>query len=234
MKNNRKSVSLLFMRELFPANFIQHRRNIILAIAFLSLSTSLFSQNLDLAHFEQAGPAIGAGGLSCKYKQVSGPHGFGGDFLMWGGRFFSGASGDPKLGASACTGVLNGNFQRIEMKMGGLTIENGFRPDPYFKWRVGFGAGSYNLTDSLNQRTITQGQFAYVEPMLVGVRPLWRSIMIEVGAGYTFVGATGGIKLEGPCLEVNLLFGRFPPPYQKPPPVFVPLPLIGGTPKDSY
>ncbi|MBF0408656.1 MAG: hypothetical protein HQM10_15010 [Candidatus Riflebacteria bacterium] len=207
----------------------------LIIIAAIFISKDIQAQELDLAHFDRAGPHVGAGGIYSKYKQVSGPNGFGGDFLMWGARAFSGSISDPKLGLTACTGVLNGNYQRLTMKMGGMTVENGFNPDPYFKWRVGFGGGSYEFYSTLNKRTISNGSFAYVEPMLVGVRPISRHIAIEVGIGYTFAGAFGGIKIEGPCIDVNLLFGRFQPAYSKPAPQFRPIKeLFGGKPTDSF
>ena len=153
-------------------------------------------------------PQIGAGGMSFKYKRVSGPYDFGGDMLMWGGHAFGGGVGEVKLGISGAAGILNGKYARLDLKMGGLTLENGFRPDPLFKWRVGFGMGSYDLVSTVTKFHTNRGNFAYLEPMLVGVRPLTRHISIEVGVGYTFANSTG-VKLDGFCLTTDLLLGRF-------------------------
>lgn len=156
----------------------------------------------------QMHPQIGAGGISFKYKRASGPYNFGGDLLMWGGHAFGGGKGEVKLGISGAAGILNGNHARLDLKMGGLTLENGFRPDPLFKWRVGFGMGSYDLVSTVTNFHTNKGNFVYVEPMLVGVRPVTRHITIEVGVGYTFANSTG-VKLDGICLTTDLLLGRF-------------------------
>ncbi|MFZ2961102.1 MAG: hypothetical protein WA705_29845 [Candidatus Ozemobacteraceae bacterium] len=153
-------------------------------------------------------PQIGAGGISCTYKRVSGPYGFGGDMLLWGGRGFGGGEGQVKMGFTAATGVLNGNHMRCNLNMGGFTLENGWRPDPLFKWRAVFGGGSYDLTSSLTMRSINRGSFAYFTPMLVGRRPLSRHISIEVAGGYTFTN-TNGVSIGGWCLETDILLGRF-------------------------
>jgi len=152
---------------------------------------------------------IGALGVSCKYKRASGPDRFGGDMLVWGTRAFGGKKGDLKLGASGGIGMLNGTYRRLHVRMAGLTVEHGFRPDPLFKWRVGFGGGNYDLKSTISDRSISKGSFTYLEPSIIGIRPFSRHIALEVGAGYTFCGAKGGVKLEGLFLEATLLMGRF-------------------------
>lgn len=151
---------------------------------------------------------VGAGGLTFRYKRVSGPMGFGGDMLMWGVRGFGGRLNDPKIGLMAGLGTLNGNVLKLNLRQLGVTLENGFRPDPRFKWRVTFGGGSYDLKSRISQYSVNKGSFTFLEPMLVGVHPLTRHIILEVAAGYTFAGSTG-VRFEGLFLEANLLLGLF-------------------------
>ena len=151
---------------------------------------------------------VGAGGINFKYKRVSGPYDFEGDMIVWGVRGFGGHLREAKLGVMGSTGSLNGNVLRLNLNMGGLSIENGFRPDPRFKWRVNFGGGNFELTSKVTHRTINSGSFTYLEPMLVGVFPLSRHLVLEFGTGYTFCGAQG-VRLEGILLQVDLLVGRF-------------------------
>ena len=108
----------------------------------------------------------------------------------------------------ASTGALNGNALRLNVNMGGLSIENGFKPDPRFKWRVNFGGGNYELNSKVTHRTINSGSFTFLEPMLVGVFPMTRHTVLEFSTGYTFCGAQG-VRLEGWLLQVDLLLGRF-------------------------
>jgi len=152
---------------------------------------------------------IGAGGLTFKYKRVSGPLGFGGDMLMWGLRGYGGNRlKEAKLGVMASSGILNGNSLKLSIHMGGLTVENGFHPDPRFNWRVSFGGGQYDFRSMQTLRTINKGFFTFIEPMLVGIHPVTRHIILEFGIGYTFCGAMG-VRIEGICLQTELLIGKF-------------------------
>lgn len=153
-------------------------------------------------------PAVGYGGVTCRYKRVSGPMGFGGDIWLWGLRAAGGRFEDPKFGIVASTGTLTGNALRLELKQAGLSIENGFRSDPRVRWRVQFGGGSYSLDSRITGNTINSGDFTFLEPMLVGLFPLTRHIVLEFSAGYTFAGSTG-VRLEGLFLQTEFLLGRF-------------------------
>ncbi len=156
----------------------------------------------------QSPKPVGAGGLTTRYKRVSGPMGFGGDMLMWGLRGFGGRLNDPKIGLMAAQGTLNGRSLKLNLQQFGLTLENGFRPDPRFKWRANFGGGTYDLASRISGFSVNKGSFTFLEPMLVGVLPMTRHIVLEGAAGYTFAGSTG-VRFEGLFLEVNLLLGQF-------------------------
>lgn len=152
-------------------------------------------------------PSIGAGGLTWKYKRASGPMKFGGDLQMVGLRLFGGRKDDPKVGLAASTGTLSGTALQLDVRMGGLTLEDTFLSDRRLKWRATIGGGRYELRTRRGTYTVNSGGFAYFEPMFIGVIPMNKHISIELGGGYTFAGTTG-VKLEGPFFEVNLLLGR--------------------------
>lgn len=151
---------------------------------------------------------IGGGGLTWRYKRAAGPFGFGGDMLVWGLRGFGGNLVSPKLGLMGGMGTLNGHALKLNLRQFGFTVEHGFHPDPRFKWRVNFGGGTYDLESRVSGISMKKGSFTFLEPMLVGVHPLSRHIVAEVGVGYTFAGATG-VRIEGIFLEANLLLGLF-------------------------
>ncbi len=151
---------------------------------------------------------VGAGGLTTRDKRVSGPMGFGGDMMMWGVRGFGGRLNDPKIGLMAAQGTLNGRSLKLHVQQFGLTLENGFRPDPRVKWRANFGGGTYDLSSRISGFSVNKGSFTFLEPVLVGVLPMTRHIVLEGSAGYTFAGSTG-VRFEGIFLEVNLLLGQF-------------------------
>ncbi len=151
---------------------------------------------------------VGAGGVTFKYKRASGPDGFGGDMLVWGGRGFGGRVDDPKIGLMAQAGTLNGNSMALNLRMGGFTIEDHFMKDTRLKWRVNIGGGTYELKTRRSSRHINDGSFAFAEPMIVGMLPMTRHIVLEIGAGYTFCGVEG-VRLEGLFLQTDLLLGRF-------------------------
>jgi hypothetical protein len=105
-------------------------------------------------------------------------------------------------------GTLNGTSLEFDMQMGGLTLEDSFREDARVKWRASFGVGEYNLKTSASGRDLNSGSFAFIEPVIVGVLPMSRHIVLEFSTGYTFAKTTG-VKIEGLMLEAELLFGRF-------------------------
>lgn len=151
---------------------------------------------------------VGAFGTTFKYKHPSGPDGFGGDMMVWGARGFGGRLDDPKLGLMAQTGTLTGKTLTLDLNMGGFTVEDHFRKDSRLKWRVSLGGGTYELKSRVSSRVVNDGGFAFVEPMCVGMIPMTRHIVLEIGTGYTFCGVEG-VRLEGLFLQVDLLLGRF-------------------------
>lgn len=126
---------------------------------------------------------------------------------MIGLRLFGGRKDDPKIGLAASTGTLNGSSLQLDVRMGGLTLEDTFRSDRHLKWRATIGGGRYDLHTRRTGYIINSGGFAYFEPMFIGVIPMNKHISLELGGGYTFAGTTG-VKLEGPFFEFNLLLGR--------------------------
>jgi hypothetical protein len=147
-------------------------------------------------------------GPTITYKRVSGPYDFGGDANLWGVRAFAGRLRDPAIGLMYRAGTLNGTSLEFDMQMGGLTLEDSFREDARVKWRASFGVGEYNLKTSASGRDLNSGSFAFIEPVIVGVLPMSRHIVLEFSTGYTFAKTTG-VKIEGLMLEAELLFGRF-------------------------
>ena len=152
-------------------------------------------------------PSIAAGGMTWKYKRASGPMKFGGDMQVVGLRLFGGRKDDPKVGLTASSGTLNGSSLTLDVRMGGLTLEDTLLSDRNLKWRATIGGGRYDLHSKRGNYSVNSGGFAYFEPMFLGVVPMNKHISIELGGGYTFAGTTG-VKLEGPFFEVNLLLGR--------------------------
>ena len=194
-------------------NFFRAIRRLMLGtgILFLVGSATVFgaSNALPMPNAPVDRPeSVGAGGPTFKYKRVSGPMKFGGDILVWGFRAFGGRKDDPKLGISGSTGTLNGKSLQMDLRMAGFTLENSWRSDSRLKWRMTLGGGTYDLHNFTGSYTVNKGTFAYFEPMFVGVVPMNRHLAWEIAGGYTFAGTTG-VKIEGPCLEVNLLFGRY-------------------------
>lgn len=151
---------------------------------------------------------VGAFGMTFKYKRASGPERFGGDMAIWGARGFGGRLDDPKLGLMAQAGTLTGKTLTLNLRMGGFTVEDHFMKDTRLKWRVGLGGGTFELKSRVSSRIVNDGSFAFVEPMFVGVIPMTRHIVLEIGAGYTFCGVEG-VRLEGLFLQADLLLGRF-------------------------
>ncbi|MBP7633880.1 hypothetical protein KBA41_06895 [Candidatus Ozemobacteraceae bacterium] len=151
---------------------------------------------------------VGAFGPTFKFKRTSGPEGFGGEMVVWGARGFGGRLDDPKLGLMAQAGTLTGGSLTLNLRMGGFTVEDHFLKDTRLKWRVGLGGGTFELKSRVSSRIVNEGSFAFAEPMLVGVIPMTRHIVLEIGAGYTFCGVEG-VRLEGLFIQTDLLLGRF-------------------------
>jgi len=143
-----------------------------------------------------------------KYKRVAAPQNFGGDMTVWGIRAFAGRLYDPEIGFVFYSGTLNGESQKFNLDMAGLTLEDSFREDSRVKWRVSFGVGDYRLRSRASGYEFNKGSFSFFEPMIIGVLPMSRHIVLEFGAGYTFAGATG-VRVEGLALNAELLMGKF-------------------------
>ncbi|MEW6709518.1 MAG: hypothetical protein AB1403_06800 [Candidatus Riflebacteria bacterium] len=146
-------------------------------------------------------------GPSVKYKRVSAPNDFGGDMAIWGARMFAGKMRDPALGLVYQAGTLNGNSMKFNLEMGGFTLEDSFREDSRVKWRASFGVGNYKLRTLASGLVLNKGSFTFFEPMVVGVLPLSRHIVLEFSTGYTFA-AGNGVRIEGLALQWELLFGK--------------------------
>jgi hypothetical protein len=147
-------------------------------------------------------------GPMMKYKRVRAPQDFGGDMTLWGIRGFGGKLQDPEIGFVYNSGTLSGTALRFNLDMAGLTLEDSFREDSRVKWRVSAGVGKYKLSSKASGMVFNQGSFAFAEPMILGVLPMSRHIVLEFGAGYTFAGATG-VRIEGLTLNAEILMGKF-------------------------
>lgn len=147
-------------------------------------------------------------GPTIKYKRVSAPHDFGGDMAVWGARIFAGKLRDPALGLVYQAGTLNGNSMKFNLEMGGFTLEDSFREDSRVKWRASFGVGNYKLRTIASGLVLNKGSFTFFEPMVFGILPLSRHILLEFGLGYTFAAGTG-VRIEGLALQSELLLGKF-------------------------
>lgn len=143
-----------------------------------------------------------------RYKRVAAPDNFGGDMMVWGVRACAGKLYDPEIGLVFYSGTLNGTSQKFNLDMAGLTLEDSFREDARVKWRVSFGVGEYRLRSIASGYEFNKGSFTFFEPMVVGVLPMSRHIVLEFAAGYTFAGATG-VRVEGLALNAELLLGKF-------------------------
>lgn len=144
-----------------------------------------------------------------KYRRVKAPQNFGGDMNLWGIRAFGGKLRDPELGFILLSGTLNGEALKFNLDMAGLTLEDSFREDSRVKWRVSFGFGKYKHKTIASGLVLSDGSFTFFEPMILGVLPMSRHIILEFGAGYTFAGAHSGIRIEGLTLHTELLLGKF-------------------------
>lgn len=168
----------------------------------LSGPTLLMDSKADTSEF------VGGIGPLVKYKRVSAPSDFGGDMTVWGVRAFGGKLNDPEIGFIYSSGSLSGTSLKFKLDMAGLTLEDSFREDSRVKWRASFGVGQYSLQSRASGLVMNKGSFAFLEPMLVGVLPMSRHIVLEFAVGYTFAGATG-VRVEGLAINAELLMGKF-------------------------
>ncbi len=143
-----------------------------------------------------------------KHKTIKAQDNFGGDMTMWGLRLFGGRLRDPELGLIYSSGSLSGRALKFNLDMAGLSLEDSFREDSRVKWRASFGGGHYSLRTSNGGLVMTEGSFSLFEPMILGVLPMSRHIILELGAGYTFASATG-VRIEGLTSNCELLMGKF-------------------------
>jgi len=184
----------------------------ILLLVFLTASSSLCAATgptLMMDRDPQGGSFTGGVGPVYKYKTVKAPQGFGGDINLWGIRAFGGKLQDPEIGFILLSGTLNGEALRFNMEMAGLVLEDSFRQDSRVKWRVSFGFGKYRHKTIASGLVFSEGSFTFFEPMILGVLPMSRHIILEFGAGYTFAAAHSGITIEGLTLHTELLLGKF-------------------------
>ncbi len=133
---------------------------------------------------------------------------FEGDMAMYGIRIVGGPMNDPLFGLNFCAGEQSNDTIKYNLNMTGLSMEDSFKKDPRFKWRVTGGVGNYKLKSKYSGRVYKKGSFGYLEPMLIGILPLNRNIIMEFGVGYTFADATG-VRVEGIAVQGELLFGKF-------------------------
>jgi hypothetical protein len=147
-------------------------------------------------------------GPTFKIKRVSGPIGFGGDMLVWGMRAMGGKANASKLGLTAGKGTLHGNSLKMNLAMGGISLEDSFPRDSHLFWRVTVGGGSYDVRSRYSDYIFNRGSFVYCEPMVMGRIKITRHLALELGGGYTITN-TIGARIEGPCVQGELLIGRF-------------------------
>jgi hypothetical protein len=183
----------------------------LLTILFVALSicaeaatgpTLLMDRQPDSVEF------TGGIGPTVKYKRISAPYDFGGDMTVWGLRCFGGKLRDPAIGLMYQAGTLSGRSMKFNLEMGGLSLEDSFREDSRVKWRASFGVGKYRLRTIASGLELNKGSFTFFEPMIFGVLPLTRHIVLELGAGYTFAAGTG-VRIEGLAIQSELLLGKF-------------------------
>ena len=133
---------------------------------------------------------------------------FRGDMAMWGVRVVGGPMNDPKFGLNYCAGEQKSEMLKYNLDMTGISMEDSFRSDPRFRWRVTCGIGNFELKSKASGRIYKKGNFSYFEPMFIGILPMNRNIILEFGVGYTFADASG-VKVEGIAAQGELLFGKF-------------------------
>lgn len=147
-------------------------------------------------------------GPMIKYKRVKGLEDFEGNMGVFGLRAYMGRINDPQFGLMYGMGSVKGDAYKLELKMTGATIEDGFKEDPRVRWRVTGGIGNYDYISRGSGRSLKSASFGFLEPQLVGLLPLSRHIVLEFALGYTFTN-TKSVKLEGIAFNTELLLGRF-------------------------
>ena len=133
---------------------------------------------------------------------------FKGDMAMWGVRLAGGPMEDPKFGLLFCTGEQKNEMVEYNLDMTGVSMEDSIKTDPRVRWRLTAGIGNYKLKSKHSGKVYKDGSFGFLEPMILGLLPLNRNIILEFGVGYTFADATG-VRVEGIAVQGELLFGKF-------------------------
>lgn len=148
-------------------------------------------------------------GPTLRYKHnESSALNFEGDMAMWGVRIVGGPMNDPQFGLSYCAGEQTSDAVKYNLDMTGISLEDSFKSDSRFRWRVTCGVGNFELKSKASGHIYKKGSFGYLEPMFLGILPFNRNIILEFGVGYTFADATG-VRVEGIAVQGELLFGKF-------------------------
>jgi hypothetical protein len=190
------------------------RKIALLALFYILLSIApgycVIGPTLMLDHQERHEKEFTFGiGPSVRYKHnESSALDFEGDMAMYGIKIVGGPMNDPQFGLHYCAGEQSSEAVKYTLNMTGLSMENSFKKDPRFRWRVTCGVGNFNLKSKASGHSYKKGSFGYLEPMFLGILPFNRNIILEVGVGYTFADATG-VRVEGIAVEGELLFGKF-------------------------
>lgn len=151
---------------------------------------------------------LGAGPIVRYKHNESSTLDFKGDMAMWGVRICGGPMNDPQFGLMYCAGEQKSEVLKYNLNMTGISLENSFKSDPRFRWRVTAGIGNYKLKSKYSGHVYKDGTYGFFEPMFLGVLPLNRNIILEIGVGYTFANATG-VRVEGFAATGELLLGKF-------------------------
>ena len=133
---------------------------------------------------------------------------FEGDMAMWGVRIVGGPMNDPKFVLNYSAGWQKSEVLKYDLDMTGVSMEDSFKSDPRFRWRITCGIGNFQLKSKASGHIYKKGNFSYCEPMFIGILPMNRNIILEFGVGYTFADASG-VKVEGIAAQGELLFGKF-------------------------
>lgn len=133
---------------------------------------------------------------------------FEGDMAMWGVRIVGGPMNDPQFGLQFCAGEQKSDSLKYTLNMTGISLENSFKSDPRFRWRATAGLGKYKLKSANSDYVYKDGTYGFFEPMILGVLPLNKNIILEIGIGYTFADAPG-VRVEGIAAQGELLLGKF-------------------------
>lgn len=179
-------------------------------IAFISPAYCIIGPTLMIDHQEKHEKEFTFGvGSTLRYKHnESSALNFEGDMAMWGVRVVGGPMNDPQFGISYCAGEQTSEAVKYNLDMTGFSMENSFKSDPRFRWRVTCGIGNFKLKSKTSNHVYKDGSFGFLEPMFLGILPFNRNIILEVGIGYTFADATG-VRVEGIAAQGELLLGKF-------------------------